>query len=64
MTCGSVEQLEPPVVEDEQLHAAERAMDAGVAAVTAGTAIFARMLREDWKKGEQRAIHRATRCAA
>jgi len=36
MTCGGIERLEPPVVEDEQLHAAERALDAGIATVAAG----------------------------
>ena len=36
VTRGGVERLEPPVVEDEQLHAAERALDAGIAAVAAG----------------------------
>src|SRR6266481_944093 len=36
MPCGGVEGFEPPIVEDEQLHAAERPQDAGVAAITAG----------------------------
>jgi hypothetical protein len=34
--CGGVERLEPPIVEDEQLHPAERALDACVATVAAG----------------------------
>jgi hypothetical protein len=33
---GSVERLEPPVVEDEELHATERALDAGIATIAAG----------------------------
>src|SRR5499427_5286408 len=33
---GGIERLEPPVVEDEQLHAAERPLDAGIATVAAG----------------------------
>jgi len=36
VTRGGIERLEPPVVEDEQLHAAERALDAGIATVAAG----------------------------
>ena len=36
VTCGGVKRIEPPVVEDEQLHAAERALDAGVATVAPG----------------------------
>ena len=33
---GGVEGLETPVIEDEQLHAAERPLDAGIATVAAG----------------------------
>jgi hypothetical protein len=36
MTRGGVERLEAPVVEDEELDAAERPLDSGVAAVAAG----------------------------
>jgi hypothetical protein len=36
VTSGGIEWLEPPVVEDEQLHAAERPLDAGIATVAAG----------------------------
>ena len=36
VTRGGVERLKTPVVEDEQLYAAERALDAGVATVAAG----------------------------
>ena len=36
MTRSGVERFEPPVVEDEQLHATERPQDAGVAAIAAG----------------------------
>src|SRR3954464_9800760 len=35
VTCGSVERLETPVIEDKELHAAERPLDAGIA-TTAG----------------------------
>ena len=33
---GGIERLETPIVEDEQLHAAERPQDAGVATIAAG----------------------------
>ena len=36
VASGGVEWLEPPVVEDEELDAAERPLDSGVAAVAAG----------------------------
>jgi len=36
VTSGGIEGLETPVVEDEQLYAAERALDAGIAAIAAG----------------------------
>jgi hypothetical protein len=36
MTSGGIERLEPPVVEDKQLHAAECALDAGIATIAAG----------------------------
>jgi len=36
VTSGGIERLESPVVKDEQLHAAERALDAGIATVAAG----------------------------
>jgi hypothetical protein len=36
VTRSGVERFEPPVVEDEQLHATERPQDAGVAAIAAG----------------------------
>jgi hypothetical protein len=36
VACRGVERFEPPIVEDQQLHAAERPQDAGVAAVAAG----------------------------
>ena len=36
VTSCSIEGLEPPVVEDEQLHTADRSLDAGIATVTAG----------------------------
>lgn len=36
MACGGVERFEPPIVEDEQLHAPERQQDTGIAAVAAG----------------------------
>ena len=36
VTSGGIERLETPVVEDEQLHAAERPLDAGIAAIAAG----------------------------
>ena len=36
MTSGGIKGLETPVVEDEQLHAAERPLDAGIATVAAG----------------------------
>jgi hypothetical protein len=35
MTSGGIEGLEPPVVEDEQLDAAERALDASIATIAA-----------------------------
>jgi hypothetical protein len=36
MTSGGIERLETPIVEDEQLHTAERPQDASIAAVVAG----------------------------
>jgi hypothetical protein len=36
VTSGGIEGLETPVVEDEQLYAAERSLDAGIAAIAAG----------------------------
>ena len=36
MTSGGIERLEAPVVEDEQLHAAECTLDAGIATIAAG----------------------------
>ena len=36
VSCCGVERFESPIVEDEQLHAAERPQDAGIAAVAAG----------------------------
>jgi hypothetical protein len=36
VTRSGIERLEPPVVEDEQLHAAERPLDTGIATVAAG----------------------------
>ena len=36
VTCGSVERLETPVIEDKELHAAERPLDAEIAAIAAG----------------------------
>jgi hypothetical protein len=36
VTRGGVGRLEPPVVEDQQLRAAERALDAGIATIAAG----------------------------
>ena len=36
MARGGVEGFETPVVEDEELYAAERALDAGIAAIAAG----------------------------
>ena len=36
VTSGAIERLEPPVVEDEQLHTAERSLDARIATVAAG----------------------------
>jgi len=36
VTGGGVERFETPVIEDEQLHAAECPQDAGIAAIAAG----------------------------
>jgi hypothetical protein len=36
VASGGIEGLEPPVIEDEELHATERALDAGIAAIAAG----------------------------
>jgi hypothetical protein len=36
VTRGGVERLEPSVVEDEQLHTAERPLDAGISTISAG----------------------------
>ena len=36
VACCGVERFESPIVEDEQLHAAERPQDAGIAAIAAG----------------------------
>ena len=36
VACGGIEGFETPIVEDEQLHAAERPQEAGVAAIAAG----------------------------
>src|SRR5689334_18185116 len=36
VTSSGIERLEPPVIEDEQLHAAECSLDAGIATVAAG----------------------------
>jgi hypothetical protein len=35
VACGGIEGFETPVVEDEQLHATERAQEAGITAVAA-----------------------------
>jgi hypothetical protein len=36
VACGGIERFEAPIVEDEQLHAAKRPQDAGIAAVATG----------------------------
>ena len=38
MTSGGIKGLETPVVEDEQLHAAERPLDAGIATIAVAQA--------------------------
>jgi hypothetical protein len=36
VTRGGIERFEPPGIEDEQLHAAERPLDSGIATIAAG----------------------------
>jgi hypothetical protein len=44
VTSGGIKGLETPVVEDEQLHAAERPLDAGIATIAAGEREFGEQL--------------------
>jgi hypothetical protein len=48
VTRGGVERLEAPVLEDQQLHASERARDAGIAPVAAGEREVGEQLGMRW----------------
>ena len=43
VTSGGIERCEPPIIKDEQLHAAKRPQQAGVTAIAAGE----RKIREE-----------------
>ena len=70
VTRSGIERLEAPVVEDEQLHVAERPLDAGISTVAAGEREIGEQLGECVGRGRSdcrdmlcgRALRRANSC--